>query len=82
MIAASFTHHSQVVQPTGIITPRFVTEQIQRPSLHTLTEAERNRILDDLIERENAQRQHNLDAQAELHTEGRIHRNTRTQRHD
>lgn len=82
MNTATFTHHSQVVQPSGIITPRFVTEQIQRPSLHTLSDAERNRILDDLIEREKAQRQHALDAQAELHSEGHVHRNTRPQRHD
>lgn len=82
MTSATFTHHSQVVQPSGIITPQFVTAQIQRPSLHTMTEADRNRILDDLIDRENAQRQHALDTESELHTEGRIHRNTRPQRHD
>lgn len=79
MIAAPFTHHSQVVQTSGIITPRIVTAQIQRPSLHTLSETERNRILDDLAALE---RQHRLDAEAEAHAEGRIHRNTRTQRHE
>lgn len=28
------------------------------------------------------ERQHNLDEQAELHTEGHVHRNTRPQRHE
>lgn len=82
MTTPAFNHHSQVVQPSGIITPRLVTEQIHRPSLHTLSQSERNRILDELIDREAQQRQHNLDAQSELHTEGRVHRNTRSQRHE
>lgn len=75
-----FTQHCQVVQPVGIIAPRFVTAEVRRPTLHTLSTEDRNRILDELAEKE--RRQSRLHAESELYTEGRIHRNTRPQRHD
>lgn len=82
MNTAFFTQHSLVVQPREIITPRLVTEPIHRPSLHLLSEDERNRILDEINAREATQRQHNIDAEAEANAEGRIHRNTRPQCHE
>jgi hypothetical protein len=54
-MSSDFARHCQVVRPREIISPRTVTAVICRPTLHLLTPAERNRILDDLAERERAE---------------------------
>ena len=80
----AFTRHNQTVPLSGIITPRKVEVMPVRVNPAILgNKADRDAYLDQLIaDEEAAKREHNLSAESEIHTEGRIHRNTRVQRHE